>query len=66
MNLRNQQHKKQIRYGATLALESASCPHEQLARLLAQMHEAGFNTVNFYGLEQIPPSGGGVSGNWPG
>ncbi len=60
MNLRNQQHKKQMRYGATLALEGASCPHEQLARLLEQMHQAGFNTVNFYGLEQIPAQWGEV------
>lgn len=51
MNIRSQTQKKQMKYGATLTLSSDSSPHEQLARLLEQMHEAGFNTVNFYGLE---------------
>lgn len=60
MNLRNQKQKKQIRYGATLALDGTSCPREQLARLLEQMRQAGFNTVNFYGLEHIPDKWGEV------
>lgn len=55
MNLRAQEQKKQIIYGATLALDGAACPQEQLTRRLEQMHKAGFNTVNFYGLEHVAP-----------